>query len=338
MRHAHLFISFFVLTACGSEETENEKGSGGASHSECQAQTAAGFRDCVDTQKLKDDLTFIAQPRQPGSAHWQAVQDLCADRFQKYGFEVERHQYATGVNVIGKLTGTSKAAEQVLVSAHYDHIPACKGADDNATGVAAVLETARILGKRSFERTLTLACWDEEERGLVGAFAYAERAKKRNETITAMYSLEMIGYKTTAPNTQQVPTGFNVLFADAYKKVEDNQFRGDFVAIVALESSKPIVQKIQAHADAVGLSSVLLALTKDQASSPLLNDLKRSDHAAFWFHGFPGVMITDTSNFRYQQYHCGSGEDEVSLLDMEFLTQVTQAQLGAQVETLGLVK
>jgi Zn-dependent M28 family amino/carboxypeptidase len=165
--------------------------------------------------RLQSDVVLIAEPRPPGSTHWQAIQDLCADRFQQYGFEVERHQYATGVNVIGKRAGSTTPGEQVIISAHYDHIPDCPGADDNASGVAAVLETARVLAGAAFDRTLVLACWDEEEDGLIGSEAYATRAAQNNETIVSMVSLEMIGYRSDS-NSQTTPAGFNLLFADEY--------------------------------------------------------------------------------------------------------------------------
>src|SRR5690606_20146741 len=132
---------------------------------------------CVEAARYQADLEAIAMPREPESAHWQAVQDLCAERLEGLGFTVERHAYATGVNVIGVREGTSEPQRRVLVGAHYDHIAGCAGADDNASGVAGALEAARVLAMASFPRTLVVACWDEEERGLIGSRAYAERAR-----------------------------------------------------------------------------------------------------------------------------------------------------------------
>ncbi len=331
--------------ACGSEESAKSTasggatgtgGSGGSGGSSCGASADAAMA-CVDQSRLQADVTFIAAPRPPKSGHWQAVQDLCASRFEQYGFEVERQKYATGVNVIGKRAGLSQPAEQVIVSAHYDHIADCPGADDNATGVAAVLETARVLEKAKLARTLVLACWDEEEDGLIGAKAYAARAKSQGDTIVGMTSLEMIGYKSDAPNTQSVPTGFDLLFADEYAKIEANDLRADFVAIVSIDSAAPLAKAFGARATAAGPPAVTLMLTQAQAASPLLSDLSRSDHAAFWQQGYPALMVTDTSNFRYAQYHCSAGEDVPSLLDFGFMTAVTRASVGAHLDVLGLL-
>src|SRR5205085_2928777 len=133
--------------------------------------------ELVDRAGFEADVISIAAPRTPRTPHWQAVQDLCADRFAALGYEVERHAYATGVNVIGVRTGTKLPAERIVVSAHYDSVPNCAGADDNGTGTAATLEVARVLSLQPHDRTLVVACWDEEERGLIGSSAYVARAK-----------------------------------------------------------------------------------------------------------------------------------------------------------------
>src|SRR5205823_1076260 len=97
------------------------------------------------------DLEFVAKERTPGSPHWKEVQDLCATRFKDLGFMVELEEYATGVNVIGTRVGADTPIDIVSIGAHYDHIPGCPGADDNATGVAGLLEVARVLSQGSFD-------------------------------------------------------------------------------------------------------------------------------------------------------------------------------------------
>ncbi|MCA9592640.1 MAG: M20/M25/M40 family metallo-hydrolase [Myxococcales bacterium] len=323
-----------LLVGCGSESSSSPTtGSGGAAGAG-GAGGAVSLESQVDAARLQSDVELIAKPRPPGSAQWQAVQDLCAERFAQYGFEVERQKYATGVNVIGRLAGKTKPAEQVIVSAHYDHISGCPGADDNASGVAGVLETARILSQAQYERSLVVACWDEEEAGLIGSEAYAARAAQQGDTVASMVSLEMIGYRDTAPNSQSVPAGFNLLFGDEYAKIEANQFRADFVAIVAIDSASTAANAMRSHAEPE-LPTALLLLDSAQAQSPLLADLTRSDHASFWQHGYPAIMLTDTSNFRYAQYHCIGGDDVPSLLDYGFMAAITRANLSAQVDVLG---
>lgn len=292
---------------------------------------------CVEEERLKQDILFIAQPRPPKSAHWQAVQDLCASRFQQYGFTVELHRYATGVNVIGRRQGKTTPSEQVVVSAHYDHIADCAGADDNATGVAALLETARVFEHLQPARSLVLACWDEEELGLIGSAAYAKAAKERGDDIVSMVSLETMGVKSDEPNSQAMPAGFNLLFGEQFAQLQANDMRADFVAIIGNPAAQPLATALQTRASAdQGPPSIPLMLTEDQTKSALLIDLRRSDHASFWAQGYPGVMLTDTANFRYPQYHCLDGNDEPELLHYGFLTSVTRAHVGATVDLLGL--
>src|SRR5262245_45469411 len=142
IRPALLLLSAAMSTACVSGQVEEHVSP------PCGAASPAQLASCYDPVAYKADVTFVGKPREHHSAHWQAVQDLGFDRLSELGFEVERQVYDTGVNVIGTKKGARSPGEQVIVSAHYDHIPGCPGADDNATGVAAVMEIARILSTR----------------------------------------------------------------------------------------------------------------------------------------------------------------------------------------------
>src|SRR5690606_4841460 len=302
----------------------------------CPVDTPAELAACVDRDLYLADLQFVAQPRDPGSAHWQAVQDLCFDRFTAYGFEVDRHDYGTGINVVGRKLGTETPEQQIVVAAHYDHIPGCNGADDNATGTAATLEAARVLSLRDYPRTLIVACWDQEELGLIGAEAYANLAATGSEQILFNYNFEMIGYYDDSPGAQTVPAGLDLLFPTQYAELESWEFRGDWIALIVDQNGLPHAQSIAAHAAAIGLRYPLLGVPDDINRSPLLADLQRSDHAAFWAVDCPAVRITDTSEFRYEQYHCATGEDAGELLDHDFARDVIAASVGAAAESLGL--
>jgi Zn-dependent M28 family amino/carboxypeptidase len=269
------------------------------------------------------------------SAHWQVVQDLCADRFEAAGFTVERHDYGTGVNVIGVRMGSATPAERVLIGAHYDHIEGCPGADDNASGVAGVLEAARVLSMASYARTLVVACWDEEERGLIGSEAYAARARAASETIVDYFNFEMIGYKTDEPDTQTVPAGFELLFPAAIAELRANQNRGDFVSVIGDPASMATMDALERHADRIGLPFIAVDVPESLLSSPLAGDIRRSDHAAFWDEMYPGMLITDTSEFRYRQYHCMDGDDVASNLDAEFASDIVRITVAAAAESLG---
>jgi hypothetical protein len=316
--------------------TDTDTGTGETGDQGCPVDTAMALAECVDPANYIADLEFIAQPREPGSAHWQAVQDLCFDRFTEAGFEVDLQTYATGVNVVGRKLGTTTPDEQILVAGHYDHIPGCNGADDNATGTAAVLELARVLGQRDYPRTLIVACWDEEELGLIGAQAYVDQAQTSGDQILFNYNFEMIGYYDDAPDSQTVPAGFELLFPTQIEALTANQFRGDFLAVIVDDAGAPHVEPLLAYAETFGLSAVLLPVPADLKNSPLLADLRRSDHAAFWEVDIPAVMLTDTSEFRYDNYHCQSGEDAVEFLDHDFSTKIIRSTVGSTAESLGL--
>ena len=293
--------------------------------------------DCAEQSRYEDDLRFVAQARSPNSDHWQAVQDLCFDRFTELGYETTRAAYPTGVNVIGRRQGRTLPLEHVVVAAHYDHIAGCDGADDNATGVAGTLEVARVLAEADYDRSLVVACWDQEEAGLIGSRVFVMDAMANDDDIIANFNFEMIGFTSDAPGSQSVPLGFDAVFPEAYGKVEAGGFVGNFITIVADDLSRNAALALIRHADRLDLPSVALELDAVLKTNPLLRDLRRSDHATFWDADFPALMITDSANLRYDNYHCASGPDSVELLDHEFAGKVVAATVGAAVETLGLL-
>ncbi len=289
--------------------------------------------ELVERGAYEADVTTIAGTRSPRTPHWQAVQDLCADRFAALGFEVERQVYATGINVIGVRTGTSKPAERVVVSAHYDSVPNCVGADDNGTGVAATLEVARVLSRQPHDRTLVVACWDEEERGLIGSSAYVMRAKAAGDSIVLSLVFEMIGYRSSVPMSQQTDAQLEAVFPDAAAQIAANEYRGDFALVVNDETANAAVVDLQAVATEIGLPVVNISLLPALKHS--LDALRRSDHAPFWDADYPALFITDTANYRNPHYHCPNGSsDALADLDLDFATANVRVIVGATVQAL----
>ncbi|MFV8756061.1 M28 family metallopeptidase [Nannocystaceae bacterium ST9] len=327
-------------TTAGETASDSGTDSGGDTDTGepgCQTDTPEQLRDCVDGARYQADLEFIAQPRPPNSPHWQEVQNLCFDRFTELGLDVDLVPYATGTNVVGRLEGTQTPDEYILIAAHYDHIPDCPGADDNASGVAGMLETARVLTQRSYPRSAIFACWDEEELGLLGAEAYAADALQAGDQLVFNYNFEMIGYTDPTPGAQTVPAGLDLLFPAQYGQLEEWGFPGDWIALIVDYEGVEHATYMAAHAEALGLPHLLLDLPEGAENQPLLADLRRSDHAAFWELGYAAMMITDTSEFRYQAYHCENGlQDTVDKLDNAFSTKVVQASVGAAAQSLGL--
>lgn len=302
----------------------------------CGPSSPEALSACVREADLTRDLTAVATARPPASARHDAVRDLCAERFAALGYTVERHDYGTGVNVVGVKPGLDAAAGRVLLSAHYDHIAGCPGADDNGTGVAGVLEAARVLAPGRYGRTLVVACWDEEERGLIGSTAYARRAQAAGEVIAVAYVFEMIGFRSGAPESQRLPPGLNLVFPRQAAQIRENDNRGDFITLIANDSARDATTAIERAAAAVSLPTVSLFLTAAQTRSALYGDLQRSDHAPFWAAGYPAIQITDTAEFRNPHYHCRSGQDTVDTLDPAFMRQVVQATVGSVAATLGV--
>lgn len=340
-----LLSACVVLSGCMVDRVITETGSAdgatadddGIDREECATNSAAALAQCVDADAIARDVAFIAEIRTPGSSHWLAVQELCADRLAMLGFDVELHEYGSGTNVIGRLPGTDATDEIVLIGAHYDHIPGCLGADDNATGVAGALELARVVASTPTRpRTLAIACWDEEEVGLRGSIAWVGNGQIPGEEVVAYFNYDMIGHASDAPDSQAIPAGFDGLFPAQYAQVEANSFRGDFVLVAADDLASRPLESYKEHADILGLRTVSAVLDATEKNSALYANLRRSDHAAFWATDIPALFFTDTGELRDMSYHCMEGQDSVELLDFGFSARVVAATVGVVAETLGL--
>jgi len=326
-----VILVLMIVPACGGRDESNPPVPG-----TCDSTSPATLARCVDESRYRADLTFVAMERVPESVHWQAVQDRCRDVFIESGFEVELHDYGSGVNVVGARTGTTEGDRLVVVAAHYDHIRGCDGADDNASGTAGVLEVARVLGTREFPRTLVVACWDEEELGLVGSQAWVARTTAAGATIDVNYNFEMIAFVDATPDSQAFPPGFDLVFPDAAAELEARDHRGDFIALVGDETASVEIGLLGSYAQMFTLPTIAVTVPTSLTTSPALADLRRSDHAPFWLTGNSAIMLTDTANFRYDGYHCGGRPDVIANLDITFATNVVRTTVAAAAVSLGL--
>jgi Zn-dependent M28 family amino/carboxypeptidase len=323
-----------IAASCGDGSGDVQKAGPSAPSASCDAVCGSSIAAAVSRDRWTADLATVAQPRPPASPGWQAAQDLCATRLSAAGFNVERHAYGSGINVVGVLA-SGAPGPRVVVSAHYDHIEGCQGADDNASGIAGVLEAARVLGAARVAGTLVVACWDEEERGLIGSRAYAEREKSRGNTIDAAFVMDMIGYKSSVPGSQKVPAGFDTLFPSEGADLAAKGYVGDFVAVIHDSGAHPEAETFAAQAALSGVPAVSLEIPNAILGSAAVADFRRSDHASFWSAGTPALMVTDTAEQRNPHYHCTGAPDAPSDLDAEFATRVVRAQVGAIAVVLG---
>lgn len=210
-------------------------------------------------------------------------------------------------NVEIVIEGAKLPDEHVVVGAHYDSVIGTPGADDNATGVAAMLELAQLLSKRRYERTLHFVGFVNEEppyfqSGDMGSAHYARALKARGARVHAMLSLETIGYFSDAKSSQSYPFGLGLVYPTT----------GNFMGIVGNRPSAELVDTVAAaFRDARRVPYEKAALPTGIAG------VGWSDQWSFWQEGYVGAMITDTAPFRNPHYH--SPSDLPDTLDFERL-------------------
>ncbi|WP_051496767.1 M28 family peptidase [Halomonas sp. BC04] len=277
-----------------------------------------------ETQALRDRLHghVLQLAGEIGERHYwrpdalHASADYIEHVFQEAGHEPLRHAVPAGNrtfhNVEVRIPGGRQASEVLVVGAHYDTVRGSPGADDNASGVAVLLELARLLQDVPLDRSLHLVAFANEEMPFfgtdaMGSLRYARQAREEGMDITGMIALEMLGYYTDTPGSQYHPP----LLGHFYPA------RGDFVAFIGNLDSRSLVRKAigafrkSAHVPSEGL-----------AAPELIRDIRRSDHWAFWEMGYPAMMVTDTANFRNPHYH--GPTDTPDRLDYETMARVTE--------------
>jgi hypothetical protein len=197
-------------------------------------------------------------------------------------------------NIIVNIYGKQKRDEIIIVGAHYDTVWLSPGADDNASGVAALLEIARGLHGQNFSRTIRLVAFTNEEwpfygRKHMGSLVNAKYSSDRNEQIAGMLSLEMLGYYSSEPHSQVYPKPLSYFYPH----------HANFIAFVSNISSRELLH------DVIKEFRVSRQFPSEGLIAPqfLLPDIRRSDNSSFWSYGFPAVMVTDTSNYRNKNYH-----------------------------------
>ena len=213
-------------------------------------------------------------------------------------------------NVEASIAGSDRPGEIVIVGAHYDSVAGTTGANDNASGVAAMLALARRLSRTHLGKSLRFVAFANEEPPFfqtddMGSFVYARRSKERGENVVAMLSLETIGFYSDAKGSQKYPP----LLSLAYPST------GNFIGFVGDRSSRDLVRRaIGTFRESTRFPSEGAALF---ASLP---GVGWSDQWSFWQMGYPAIMVTDTAPFRYPHYH--SRADTPEKLDYERMARV----------------
>jgi Peptidase family M28 len=204
-------------------------------------------------------------------------------------------------NLVVEVAGSSRGHELVLVGAHYDSVRGSPGANDNATGVAVLLELSRALRSVAPARSLRLVAFVNEEppffqTAAMGSRRHALEARRRGETIVAMLSLETLGAYSEAPGSQTYPFPLSAFYPRT----------GNFLGVVGNLRSRALVREIVTHFMAVTDFPVEAA-----ATFAWIPGVDWSDHWAFWKAGYAAVMLTDTALYRYAEYHSAADRPEV---------------------------
>ena len=248
-----------------------------------------------DTATIIGGSTYTILSRHYASTHNPKAAQFIYERLLSFGLNT-RYQTnsSTSVNVIAKKTGTKYPNQQFIVCAHYDDMPSgalAPGADDNASGVCAVIEAARLLSSYNFDYTLIFIAFDEEERGLLGSKAYADTALMHGDSIVAVLNLDMIAYDSNNDNKNDVHTNTN-----------SYNFANEFMSVMNVY--QPLLDP-----------SLISSISGG------------SDHQSFWNKGYKAILSIEYTNDFNNYYH--TVNDKFSNLNVPFFTKMLKASVAS---------
>jgi peptidase M28-like protein len=248
----------------------------------------------------------IGERNMPHYPQLNATADFMESSFSRAGLQPRRDTYELHGrpchNIEAEIHGAH--SQILLVGAHYDSVFGSPGANDNGSGVAAMLALARRFAGKRVEHTLRFVAFVNEEPPYfqtkqMGSYVYASRCKAHGDRISAMISLETIGYFSDAPHSQTYPSlGLGAFYPTT----------GNFIGFVGNVHSRALLRR------AIALFRQHAKIPSEGAALPsFIPGVAWSDQWSFWQHGYPGIMITDTAPFRYPHYH--SATDTPDKLD-----------------------
>jgi Zn-dependent M28 family amino/carboxypeptidase len=251
----------------------------------------------------------------------QAVADYIKHEWRNQGYEVVVQEFdVNGVccaNMEVTCPGSSREEEIILLGAHYDSVRGSPGANDNGSGVAALLELSRLFTQTTPKMTVRFVAFVNEEAPFfggnqMGSWVYARAARHRGDAIHLMVSLETLGFYSSEPGSQGYPPLFRYFHPD----------RGDFIAFVSNLRSRRVmlraVKAFRAHSDFP---------VEHTATFTFVPGVGWSDHYSFWERGYRAFMVTDTAFYRYAWYH--SPQDTPDKLCYPPFARVTNGLFGA---------
>ncbi|NOZ26035.1 MAG: M28 family peptidase [Nitrospirae bacterium] len=255
-----------------------------------------------------------------GYYHYEALMERAEyieSELSSAGFVVQRDELLfrgrSYFNVVATPSGLEGREEWVLVGAHYDAVADSPGADDNASGVAVMLEVARRVGPRKGMKFVAFTLEEPQPHSiqfLVGSRHFVGRMKSMGQLYRAVLILESVGYVSREPGSQLLPP-----FVKAPRV-------GDFIGVVGNKKAEPVMALFE---DSAGrfVPGLKVVTHRTHARGFLVPETRFSDHAPFWDAGYPAVMITDTAMFRNPNYHTPFDTSET--LSADFMAQVAEA-------------
>lgn len=278
-------------------------------------------------ERLFAHLQALVGERHPVTSRnkLQQVESYLNQQFRRPGVTVELHAFQALGKTYHNVVATVAAHQQappLIVAAHFDTVEQSPGADDNASGLAVLLEVARLVHGLTLTRPVRFIAFNLEEENLLGSLAYAAELRRSGEEILGAIVLECVGYARSEPGTQQHPPRVPVEVPSV----------GNFLAVVGNEKSQELVTAITLAGSRAAPPLKLVPLLVPGRGEQL-PDTRRSDHAAFWDQGFPAVMLTDTANYRNPHYHLPS--DTIDTLNLTFLSYVTLTATAAVQDLAG---
>lgn len=260
-------------------------------------------------QETVQSLSFPRNYRAESSENLRAA-DLIRSSFDDIGYTTA---YVGSYKNVFAYTDACVGKRSVLVCAHFDSVPGCPAADDNASAIAGQRELARLAWNHFRNLPIAFIAVNREEDGLLGSAQFVDLVSKdRRFRFEEVYNLEMIGFASHEEGSQRFPPGLQL----------PGMSRGDFLALVGNDHGHESLRALlQAGRDyAPELPIIGLHISGDPARAP--RDLLRSDHASFWDGGIhKAVQLTDTANFRNPNYH--KLTDTPETLNYDFMRDVT---------------
>lgn len=232
------------------------------------------------------------------------------------GYRVENRSFR---NVIARFGPDTP--ERIVVGAHYDACGPLPGADDNASGVAGLIELARLLGAQPPSLRIDLVAFSTEEPPYygttgMGSSVHAQSLRKENVSVRAMLSLEMIGYFSDARGSQQFPGGLLSLFYPS---------TGNFIGVVGRVSDGLLARRVKS-----AMSGAAPLPVYSISAPSVIPGIDFSDQLNYWHAGYNGVMITDTAFYRNLNYH--TAQDTPEKLDYKRMAMVVEGVYAAVIE------